>query len=142
MIVFELFCVSLCDGKVAIFECGEEKLCLDAQNGNQTHMLWLNRDETLYPGIQTTCTSVRVDVTPTAKRWAKYGRGPFAMRRGTRLVAPVVQESSPTYQTRPKVYNNSFVYLVVTRKTTCGLIGMHGVPLRPPALSLCEEGTN
>jgi hypothetical protein len=26
MIVFELFCAPLCDGKVTIFECGEEKL--------------------------------------------------------------------------------------------------------------------
>jgi hypothetical protein len=101
MIVFELFCVSLCDGKVAIFECGEEKLCLDAQNGNQTHMLWLNRDETLYPGIQTTCTSVRADATQAAKRWAKYSPRPICDGQDARLATPVVQKSDPAYQTCP-----------------------------------------
>jgi hypothetical protein len=63
MIVFKFFCMSLCDGKVTIFECSEEKLCLGAQNNNRTHVLWLNIDGTLYPGIQTTCTSVRIDAT-------------------------------------------------------------------------------
>jgi hypothetical protein len=51
------------DSKVTIFEYGEEKLCLGAQNGNQTHVMWLNRDGTLYPDIQTICTSVRADAT-------------------------------------------------------------------------------
>jgi hypothetical protein len=36
-----------------IFECGEEKQKLDAQNSNQTHAFLLITDGTLFPGIQT-----------------------------------------------------------------------------------------
>jgi hypothetical protein len=86
MPVFEL----LCDGKVTIFECGEEKHSLGAKNGNQTHVMWLNRDGTLCPCIQTTCTSIRDDVR------LKVARGPFATRRDIRLTV------DPPNQKRPR----------------------------------------
>jgi hypothetical protein len=78
MPVFEL----LCDGKVTIFKCGEEKLCLGAQKDNQTHVLWLNRDGTLYPGTQTTRTSVQADATHAAKQCAKCGPWPVPDAQG------------------------------------------------------------
>jgi hypothetical protein len=58
----------LCDGKVTIFEYGEEKHKLDTQNRNQTHVLWLITDVTLFTGIQTNCTYVHTDATEPTKR--------------------------------------------------------------------------
>jgi hypothetical protein len=44
--------------------------------------MWLNREGTLYPGIQTTCTSVRADATQDAKHWAEYGPWPVHDEQG------------------------------------------------------------
>jgi hypothetical protein len=86
-------CVPLCDGKVTIFECGGEKHSLGTQNSNITH----DRDETLYPVIQTTCSYVQTDATHETKHLKESG--PWSVRdaQSARLTAVVVQKSGPAY---------------------------------------------
>jgi hypothetical protein len=47
---YDHVCVPLCDGKVTIFKCGEEKHKLGVQNGNQAHVLLLITNGILFQG--------------------------------------------------------------------------------------------
>jgi hypothetical protein len=63
--------------------------CEGAQNGNQTHVLWLNRDGTLSPGIQTMCNSVRAGAAQAKWPAARSQRAgaPISLRQACTISA-------------------------------------------------------
>jgi hypothetical protein len=100
-------CVSLCDGKATIFDCGEEKHRLCVQSGNQRHVLCLITDSTLFLGIQTNRHFRTHWCNPEPPNDGPFlARGPF----GTRRVLP--GEFVLGYQTGPILRSSPWHYVV------------------------------